>query len=64
MPRPFDPYHDADPPHDPRRSLGACDCHLRNASRLTPGECGSETPDPRCPKCHGEGEIFARTEAA
>jgi hypothetical protein len=52
------------------RYIGPCDCHLRSTSALGRHKHGeargasSDSPDPTCPKCHGEGEIYARTEAA
>lgn len=61
----FDPYLDADLPHDPRPYLGPCDCHLRSRSTLGEGRClSADLPDPRCPKCHGEGDIFGKAGAA
>ncbi len=63
MTSPFDPCLDADLPADPRPYLGPCDCHLRNDARTVPGERGGNTPNPACPKCHGEGEIFGTVAA-
>lgn len=64
----FDPYFDADLPHDPRPYLGPCDCHIRSSRALGRHEHGDSSrscnsPDPRCPKCHGEGEIFGTVAA-
>lgn len=50
------------------RYVGPCDCHLRSSRALgrhQAGESGrsGESPDPHCPKCGGEGEIYTREAA-
>jgi hypothetical protein len=46
--------------------LGPCDCHLRRAG-LLPIDAAvtsavADRPDPTCPKCQGDGELYAHKE--
>lgn len=42
------------------RYLGPCDCHL--LARAGDDGAHSDLPDPTCPKCQGEGELYASKE--
>ena len=40
------------------RYLGPCGCHL--SRRASDDGAHSDLPNPHCPKCRGEGELYAR----